>query len=260
MVGGASSMADQNYVQDVKGKGYRSERNLHGNLIPEILPLVEKKNDKRKKKDIETILDGADTASRLGSYASPVLVAVLDATKCSETNGQDEEEGPCGSDNETNREEGQCGSGDDERFGGGYSSGCRCGGLGVCVGGSGACPGEDAIDERCLLGRQGGFNFLASNGVLCGEVDLRDKEGLEGFSEAMLAAVLYEKGMPTYWVMAEPIRLSLILPTYMRTLSSCMPLMLCLFTVFSYSCPSTIGALRSRLVKLPCMFWTVAPR
>jgi len=50
MVGGASSMADQNYVQDVKGKGYRSERNLHGNLIPEILPLVEKKTTNEKKK------------------------------------------------------------------------------------------------------------------------------------------------------------------------------------------------------------------
>ena len=49
MVGGASSMADQNYVQDVKGKGYRSERNLHGNLIPEILPLVGEKKRQTKK-------------------------------------------------------------------------------------------------------------------------------------------------------------------------------------------------------------------
>ena len=58
----------------------------------------------------------------------------------------------------------------------------------VCVGRGGACPGEDTIDERSLLGRQGSFNFLTSNGVLCGEIDLRDKERLEGFSEAMLAA------------------------------------------------------------------------
>lgn len=64
------------------------------------------------------------------------------------------------------------------------------------------------------------------------------------------------KKRDTYWVMAEPIRFSLILPTYMRTLSSVMVLMSCLST----SIPSLTGQLRSRLVKLPCMFCTVAPR
>src|SRR4051795_413135 len=94
-------------------------------------------------------LDGANTACRLGSDAPPVLVAVLDATKGSEANCQDEEEGPCGSDNKTDWEKGQCGSGDNEGSGGHDSGGSGCSSLGVCVGRSGAYPGEDTIDERC---------------------------------------------------------------------------------------------------------------
>ena len=144
-------------------------------------------NDKTRAK-----LDGANAACRLSSDAPPVLVAVLDATECSETNGQDEEEGPCGSDDETDWEESQCGSGDNKGSGGHYSGGSGCSSLGICVGRSGAYFGEDTIDERCLLGRQGGFNVLVRNGVLCGEIDLGDEEGLKRLPEAMLAAVLHK--------------------------------------------------------------------
>lgn len=50
--------------------------------------------------------------------------------------------------------------------------------MGVCIGGSGACLREDAINEGCLLGREGGFDVLTSSRVSRSEVDLWDEKGL----------------------------------------------------------------------------------
>jgi hypothetical protein len=93
------------------------------------------------------LLDGADTTSQLSSYASPVLVAVLNSTVCSKADGNEEEEGPDRSDDKTDWEKGQGNSWNDERRGRGDGGRCGCGRLRISIRWGGACSRENAIDK-----------------------------------------------------------------------------------------------------------------
>ena len=177
-------------------------------------------------------LDCAHTSCLLGVDASPVLITELNAPVCSQANGKEEEHRPNASDDQTNREEGQSSAGHDK--GSGQKDGrCGCcGGSGVGVGGR-VCIrllGEDTVNEAGFLVGKCGCNIRLRCGVASGKVDLWNKQRLKCIAGELVSIVPCMLQDLAYLVMAGPIRLELILPTYMSVLSSVMVLMVCLCT------------------------------
>lgn len=135
-------------------------------------------NGRGKKKGL---LNSPHTTGSFCSNTPPVLITVLDATKCAESNRRYKEQRPYRSNDQSGWENAKGSSWHDERGGrlrGGRSrsSGLRAG---VCWAGCGF--GKHAVYERCFLRRERGGYVLACGRVACCKVDFWNQKGLKGF-------------------------------------------------------------------------------
>ena len=176
------------------------------------------------------VLDCTHAPCLLRVDASPVLIAELNATVCSQANSKEEEDSPDAGDDQANREECQSGTGHDKRSSQEHGrSGC-CSGRGVGIRGR-VCISllsEDAVDEAGFLIRESGCDVCVCCRVARSKVDLRNEQRLKCLAEEWISMKARLDYSFAYLVMAGPIKLELILPTYMSVFSSVMVLIVCL--------------------------------